>query len=891
MFKRISAIWVGVLAAACVAVLVFMRPTFWRLIELKTYDHLVATRTTPTVDAAIVHVDIGDDSIEDLGEWPFSRSRHAQLIRTLTDLDARVIAFDIEFTEQSPEHRDTNGNADQELRAAIQESGRVILPVRLSMELGKTNLLPTRFPYVANRLRTAISLDAPELQQVSPSDISEWSPQLNTIKDAVIISEIEAAFEEDPATTVGDIIQRLSQTEPLTELSPERRRIKLLFNRYLACQTVRRSLPATEASLSGSGCPAVIPPIRELAEVAAGFGVVNAQPDPEDGIIRRVSLLHSLKDRKCPGLALAAYLYPMRLDSVREEANRLIIKNSNLRDSIFVPIEDKSRALISWPEGSNQSFQETLVHVKYSRVIEFAEVKRALADNFSRSRRPLELAKLREMKRKAVSGPENAPSEQEIAAQRKAVIDAEEEYLSLLERIAHRDNKTAHLLKTLKSQLARKKKLSAELADAISGRAVIVGAVYTGSTDFHSIPLAPAGTWPGMMVHSAVFHMLSARRFIKTTPVWMSAMIAFLVGIAGSFVVARSHLIRAASYLLLAAFIAYLTARVLMGSAGLFFSPAGVLSSLLVCFGSVTTYRQMTEERTKRKYRQLMQYYMSPVVVEELLKNIEELKLGGERREITVYFSDLAGFTTTSENLSPEELVSLLNRYLTLMSDSILELGGVLDKYQGDAIMAFFGAPLDQPDQAVRACQAALRNRNLLEELKIKLATEGVPILRQRIGINTGLAVVGNMGSERKFDYTALGDAVNLASRLEATNKAYDTEILVGERTFELAREYVEAREIDLVRVVGRREPVRVFELFAEKGSLTEEQEERLSLFSKATLLYRQRRWQESVSALQELNAKFPNDGPAAMLLRRCEEFVKQPPPPDWDGVYNLRQK
>ena len=215
--------------------------------------------------------------------------------------------------------------------------------------------------------------------------------------------------------------------------------------------------------------------------------------------------------------------------------------------------------------------------------------------------------------------------------------------------------------------------------------------------------------------------------------------------------------------------------------------------------------------------------YMSGTVINHLLEHPEKLQLGGERRRVTLFFSDLAGFTTISERLSPETVVGLLNDYLSAMTEIILDEEGTVDKFEGDAIMAFWGAPLDQPDQAARACRAALRQQAALKELNRQFAGLNLPPLAMRIGLNTGDAIVGNLGSVKRFDYTVIGDTVNLASRLEGVNKFYGSYIMASETTMAACAGAVEFRELDLVAVKGKEQAIRVFEVLGLPGELEPE--------------------------------------------------------------------
>jgi adenylate cyclase len=283
--------------------------------------------------------------------------------------------------------------------------------------------------------------------------------------------------------------------------------------------------------------------------------------------------------------------------------------------------------------------------------------------------------------------------------------------------------------------------------------------------------------------------------------------------------------------------------------------------------------------------------YMSPALVNELIEKPDMLKLGGDQKEITVFFSDVQGFTTISEGLHPGELVSLLNEYLTAMTDIILDYGGFVDKYEGDAIMAFWGAPVDEPDHALRCCHCILDMRKKLVELNASLQAKGKPQLFTRFGINSGTVIVGNMGSDERFAYTAMGDTVNQAARFEPANKQYGTYCMIGETTYEKVKEAVETRELDLLQVKGKTKGVRVYELLARKGELDPQKRELVNLYSAGLAAYKARRWVEGIKAFEQALALNPSDGPSKTYLARCQAYQASPPPPDWDGAFVMTTK
>jgi adenylate cyclase len=276
-------------------------------------------------------------------------------------------------------------------------------------------------------------------------------------------------------------------------------------------------------------------------------------------------------------------------------------------------------------------------------------------------------------------------------------------------------------------------------------------------------------------------------------------------------------------------------------------------------------------------------------LVKEIMKEPEQLKLGGDKKELTILFSDIRGFTSLSEKMKPEELVHLLNEYLSDMTKIIMEQRGLVDKFIGDAIMAFWGAPLKEKKHADLACESALGMKAKLEELNKKWSKEGLPYLKIGIGIHTGKAVVGNIGSEERFDYTAIGDDVNLSSRLEGVTKQYDVYILISEFTLnELSKEFI-VRELDHVTVKGKNHPIKIYEVLGKEGKISKELLEIKEHFEEGLELYKKQKWDDAIKAFHKsLNL---GDKTSKIFIERCEEFKKNPPVKDWDGVWNLKEK
>lgn len=299
----------------------------------------------------------------------------------------------------------------------------------------------------------------------------------------------------------------------------------------------------------------------------------------------------------------------------------------------------------------------------------------------------------------------------------------------------------------------------------------------------------------------------------------------------------------------------------------------------------------VSELGQKAMIRDMFGQYLSPKVVEDLVKEPGKVSLGGEEREMTAFFSDIAGFSSISENLTPSELVQVLNEYLTEMCNIIIGLEGTVDKFEGDSIVAFWGAPTLQEDHAKLACFAAIDMNARLIQLRDKWKNEGIPQMRVRMGLNSGPMVVGNMGSQQKKNYTIMGDAVNLASRLEGANKAYGSMMMISEHTYAQCREDIDVRELDRIRVVGKNEPVTVYELLDKKNQTSPTMATLVDQFEKGLELYKQQDFEAALQVFKQCLVVVEDDGPTQTYIDRCHLFLENPPGEGWDGVFVLTEK
>jgi len=431
-------------------------------------------------------------------------------------------------------------------------------------------------------------------------------------------------------------------------------------------------------------------------------------------------------------------------------------------------------------------------------------------------------------------------------------------------------------------------------AGTFRGKIILVGATATGIGDLRGTPYG--GTdYPGVEIHANVIDNILNDRFLKRggRQALLDVLLIFLFGIPlGIWMALVTPRWMWFGLALLVPMVAANYWAFLHGWWLNLLVPALTLSTNVLL---VSLYRSLFEEKEKRRVRSAFGQYLSPEVIRRLLVNPQLVE--PKKTEITVMFSDIRGFTTISEKLDAQELALFLNQYLSDMTSLVFDHQGTLDKYIGDALMAFWGAPYEEPGHAAKACKTALKMMDRVRELQKKWKAEGKPHLDIGIGLNTGMASVGNMGSALRYGYTALGDTVNLSSRLEGLNKDYGTHIIVNESTYEEAQDsgFV-FRELDLIRVKGKLQPVTISELIGRTGENSvygtpEEVRTRLDLFQKARALYCQRQWQAAQDVFQSILDQWPGDGPSRAYWKRCQDYLFEEPPTAWDGVFTMTHK
>ncbi|MBL8951409.1 MAG: adenylate/guanylate cyclase domain-containing protein [Myxococcaceae bacterium] len=424
----------------------------------------------------------------------------------------------------------------------------------------------------------------------------------------------------------------------------------------------------------------------------------------------------------------------------------------------------------------------------------------------------------------------------------------------------------------------------------VAGKLVLVGVTLTGSSgDQRVTPFKEAE--PGIYGHASIASNLLQGDFMERprSLTWFELGAMLVIALVLGALIPRVASFAAKGALIFGIAVVWGALAQLLFGSGVLLATVMPLANVVAASFSVIFLGYLSVDREKVKLRSTFTRYLGEEVMEEALQHPDKLNRG-EKREMTVLFSDIRGFTTLSERMLPEKLAAFMNEYLSPMTRIVFDEKGTLDKYIGDAVMAFWNAPVEQADHAVRACRAAIAMLQKLEELKAKWRSESYPEFDIGIGINTGTMIVGNIGSDVRVDYTVMGDAVNLGSRLEGTNKEYDTQIILGEGTYPLVKDHVVTRRLGAVRVKGKRKPVKIYELRG-IGQPAGREAEAIAAFEKGLDDYTAQSWDAAEASFKKVLELWPDDAPSRRYLEELVQLRQYPPGPGWDGVYTATHK
>jgi len=874
------------LAAFAVSSLLFLTS-----LDNKFFDLFLRFLPSLTENEKVFVLTLDDDSISYAGGFPFRREVMADVVILLKELGVRTIIFDLSYLDESPYRLDPEyaaevfGNyLDKNFTLLGEASTAVIDAIGPRTSRGERELykkdMESLYRNVRGDLEASLSLLTRDVDEYFARALAFSACSWLTLT----MLRQEDIFEG------GEIV---SDAE-----------IDKYLNEYIALEDVVSNGDRKTPDMAG-----VMPAIHKLMSRAKGAGFVNASPDI-DGFRRRINLLVKYKGAYYGHLALMGMREKLGCTSIEvsNKAVTLVKNNGKLR----IPRARDGTMLLKWPKKSFYDYKlMSLIQLIQHTVIEpvFARNISLMSDSgfffyWDKGSNPWEYY-LESEKIKNASFAENGAAGSEWLAARENFFSSCAAFLNgnyekaILADVGD-DINTADFVRELfdvcRGQLNRLAEIRKD-ANVLRDGFCVIGADATSMTDNGLITFQE--NYPNVGTYAVAANMMLSGEFLSDTSKLIPAVIALLYSLLIGFLLSRFDtrlsIITGASGLLLlcggfAAF--FMISKIYVGF-------AVPLTATSLTFISMMAVKFLTASREKAFLHNAFSRYLAPEVITELINDPDKLNLGGEKREMTAIFTDIQGFSTISEKLDPVRLVQLLNRYLTAMSNIIMENLGTIDKYEGDAIIAFFGAPVFRENHPALACRSALVMKSAERELNKTVMEEKLSPtpLFTRIGINTGEMVVGNMGAENKMDYTIMGNAVNLAARLEGVNKQYRTGgILISEYTREKLGDEFLIRRLDRVRVVGINTPLRLYELLAINNGQLEMSDgkvgrEEIARWEKAIDLYEKRNFNEAMGLFKSIMEKNPDDKVAELYADRCAKYETNPPPDSWDAVNNLTEK
>lgn len=776
-------------------------------------------------DSPVTIVAIDEKTINELGRWPFSRSYMGDVVKKLREYDTKVIAFDIVFAE---EDQNSELNKVREIRQLASKLGIGSAEVGLAVSTA-TGALRSSQEESRELANLAASMDSLVRRSAAKNGVKQIRKSAQRVSDT--IAKSEPVLESMRKQQLG--MERMEQFLAEAEL-------KANNDLYLS-----NILKQKEDIVLG----------YFMKPRTAEFGHLGTQ-ETESRVHAiqdsRVTLIRDNRegDHEPPRILYGGGPFGVIVPNIPA------ISAAGKWDGHFVQLPDGDGAIRWYPtvvdyRGGYYPSLGVMVAARYLDESPLLEV-----DN-SGSFSALHLG--------------------------EKTIPIDYRGLALLNyRGGTGSFHTVSFVDVLRGEVS---------PDLLRDRIALIGPTATGIFDLRVTPFD--AVLPGVEIHANAISNILEGDFLQK-PFWMLLfdMLSLLaIGLAlGLFLAPLPSFFSGAIAVAVSAGYFWL-ADYMLWQQGIWLTTVYQVANILLGFVTIMFFKYMTEEKKKKEIRNAFQFYLNPEVVDEVIKDPDRLRLGGEKKELSILFSDIRGFTSISEKLDAQDLSALLNEYLTPMTNLVFDYKGTLDKYIGDALMAFFGAPLAYTDggHAWRSCHVAIQMLDELTKLQDGWREQGLPELDIGIGINTGECSVGNMGSAQRFDYTVLGDAVNLAARLEGTNKMYGTRILISEFTLAAAGDRIYTREIDAVRVKGKLDPVRIYELMGKEADPALEPVVRL--YETGLEEYRACRFDDAIKSFEEAIQVRGDDPPSSIFIERCLELRNDPPAEGWDGVFTLKTK
>ncbi len=871
----------------------------------------------------LVHLDIDDPALDTIGRWPWPRARLARIVDEIRLAGAKTMAFDIILTDpENPsyvEQRDgklTKIDHDKELADAVKQSGNTLMPIAFEPAKQRSPQYMKMYKVFREDLETD------EARMIK--HLTEIEYEIDKISDLdqsrFIRARARAMYErifehlmQTPTAKLPELRAKLLPRTPRNEASAKTRLLEKQLARVLAARSIERlARPEDAKQTTVRRLSQGMAPIDKLGAAASATGFVYYEPD-DDGAVRQVVLWINHGGRLYPqlGMALACSYLGVDINDIEIGRDEVIIpRPSEAGGPLSIPVYGR----ISGDDGSwygtitdlpwfgtrkwstmyDPEHQDSVNHVPINQVWAPIEIQHRIRNN----NRVADLALT------AVLGTADTDA-LETYKKRKLPLDDVASRVELIKSVpdlanvkeftsfikefspADLDEDSRGYLKAYEDlpRIAEATvKLEADLVKArtaltglLDGKAVIMGWTATGAiADFVPTPLH--ALCPGVVVHGVVFNAIMTGEVWSRAPGWLTSVI--LIALALATIAAVCLLspepatgvcaVLAIAYLLINGFIFFDKYDTIVGA-------AGPLTAIAFAWGGCTLFRFIVERAERARITARFSSYVDPALVNYVIEHPEKAKLDGERKELSVVFTDLQGFTTISELLG-ERTVSILNEYMGLMTESIRERDGYVNKFLGDGIMFFYGAPLDNPNHAIDAMATSVKMQELIVPFNAKLAEQDLPEVFVRIGVGTGNMIVGDCGSADASDYTVLGDIVNSTARLESANKQTGTWIMCNERCHELLEGRFLCRTIGELQVVGKSEGMKVYNPLDWTDKATDEQREIVRLFEDVVTAYTDGDFKRCIQAINVYEKTFEPYKLSKTYRELCEQYIAKPP-------------
>jgi class 3 adenylate cyclase len=930
-----AGVWFACLALAIVIIWGGIDPFGLRQrLDWLASDQFLRARRAPPIHQDLVLVAIDDGSVEHFGSFPIPRSILAGAIRQLNKLGARTVLVDILLTEpqRSPVLEEAKtwllpagsviSNAelsaglldlqrrfteDQVLARALRPARSIVIPFSFQSQEalrrsgGTSDAADERLlARVSDALHAKPDLGPAALASQLGLDINRVRPLFMPALDAAM-ARLAQQHIENPAAGVEHVLE--------AALPPEVRdsyvgvALRRAFDRVSAERVVfeKSALPSHigATSLPGVTAEEVKPPRYILADAAAALGFADIQLD-DDGTLRRIPLVGSCSTRLLFHQSLVALLLHRRVGLGELRFERGLIRTAT--DSDRIPVDSSSRLTIDWPADRIRRWNEVIPALSLMDVQQLDQYESDLNRNRHRRREYF-----KEMARSETRDPAwEEQFHQILAAQRQGQPEEtatlenafDTETLPRIQQMPRVQDALEHARNTNRPgmeepsepamvQYAREildleqgiaeiyseyQATFAQLLPIVRDKLCVIGDTTTGSADLKRTPVDEAV--PGVAVIVAAISTMLAGNSLVISGYAASTLV--LVVLAGGLILPflRFGALWAGACALVAMAAAFFGSYFLLRSFSTFISPVTPLLGLGAVYLTTTTYQWLEEYREKRLVRTIFEAQTNPTIVDRLIEaghaGVAEV-LAPKNRQLTVFFAEIADYDELAQRVMPERLPELLSRTFGTMAKVVLAHEGTLDRYQGHAMVAFFGAPVYQADHAQRACQAALECCDTLAGLASTWHQRGLPIPRVQVGLHTGELLVGNITLTSRVDYTVAGENLNVAYRIGELNEQYGTQIMISEATLARCDNMVESRELDMVRIKGRREPIRAFELMSAKGRLTLDQLQMRGAFCTGLIAFRNKDFAGALAMFRSCRETSPQDRPATVYIERCE--------------------